>query len=295
MAVVQELAGILLPVFLLGLIGFFWQRRYGNFQREFVTSTVMNLGAPCLIIDTVAGIDFEASQFWRMLLAAFVTLVTTAVVGGALLRLCKLPLRSFLPPLVFPNAGNMGLPICLFAFGERGLALAIAYYLVSAVMQFTLAPLFQASGRPLETLLRTPVIYAAAIGLGLLAGGWELTPALGRTIELIGQVAIPLMLLAMGAALAGFQLAKVPLATALGVARLAIGIAIGIAVAWLLELEPVAASVLILQSAMPAAIFNYLLAARYGRHPDEVAGSILISTALSLLVLPILLTWLLFA
>lgn len=295
MAIAQELAGILLPVFLLGLIGFLWQRRYRNFQREFVTSTVMNLGAPCLIIDTVAGIDFEASQFWRMLLAALVTLVATAVVGGILLRLCKLPLRSFLPPLVFPNAGNMGLPICLFAFGERGLALAIAYYLVSAVMQFTLAPLFQASGRPLETLLRTPVVYAAAIGLGLLASGWELAPALGRTVELIGQVAIPLMLLAMGAALAGFRLAKVPLASGLGVARLAIGVVIGVAVARLLKLEPVAASVLILQSTMPAAIFNYLLAARYDRHPDEVAGSIVISTALSLAVLPVLLTWLLFS
>jgi predicted permease len=259
------------------------------FDREFVTGIVMNIGVPCLILQGATGLDADVSLFMSMIGYALLALIVCAVVGTVVLRALGQPLRSYLPPVAFGNAGNLGLPLCLFAFGPRGLGLAIGFYLVGSVTQFLVGPLFQGRKPVWRTLLSTPVNYAAVLGVALLSTGTAMPAWLGNTVQLLAGMAIPLMLVALGHALGSFRLNRLRVATALALARLGLGLAVGLGIVWSFGLEGTERGVVLIESAMPVAVFNYLLAARYDRHPEEIAGAIVISTLVSFATLPLLL------
>jgi len=289
----QQLIGILVPIFALAGIGAGWRLLNIPFDREFVTRVVMNIGTPCLILNTLLNLTLPLEQFTAILLAAVMVLLVVSVVAFGVVCGLGLPVRSFVPPLVFGNTGNTGLPLCLFAFGQDGLGLGIAFYIVGSSAQFIVAPLFQSARPAWRTLFTTPVIYAAVLGLGLMTADIAVPGWIERLIGLLAGLAIPLMMIAMGYSLAGFRVARLPTALGLGLTRLALGFGAGLAICTLLGLEGLVRNVVILQSAMPAAVFNYLLAARYNRHPEDVAGIVLVSSVIAAAALPLLLGWLL--
>jgi hypothetical protein len=280
---------ILAPVFIVTLLGYGWARLGLPFPRDFVTGLVMNIGVPCLILNGTAHLEADASVFLSMMGYALLALISCAAIGGGLLRLLGQPLRSYLPPIGFANAGNLGLPLCLFAFGREGLGLAIGFYLVGAVAQFLVAPLFQGRQPAFRTLLSTPVNYAAVIGVAMLATDATLPLWLDNTLQLLAGLAIPLMLLALGQALGSFKVHRLPIAAGIAAARLGLGLLVGVAITAIFGLTGVERGVVLVQSAMPVAVFNYLLAARYERHPEDVAGAIVISTLVAFAGLPVLL------
>lgn len=287
----QELVPIISPVLVAVLLGYGWSRSGVPFQREFLTSVVMNVGVPCLILQGISTLDASTPTFMFMVGVGVFAHAACALAGGAVLRLLGQPLRSYLPPVVFGNAGNLGLPLCLFAFGQEGLGLALGYYLVGSVAQFVIAPLFQGRQPVLRVLLQTPIIYAAVAGLLLLGSGTPLPDWLANTVGLLAGLAIPLMLLALGHALGTLAVGNLPVALGLAGLRLLLGLSVGLLVTEVLHLEGVLRGVVIIQTAMPVAVFNFLLAARYERHPAEVAGAIVVSTVLAFLSLPALLLW----
>jgi len=288
-----ELADILLPVFCLAGVGYAWQRLGFPFEREFVTRMIMNVAGPCLIVDSLSQLELPLDRFVAMAVASVAMFVATIAAAYLLLRALGLSIRSYLPSIGIGNTGNLGLPLSLFAFGPEGLGLAVAVYVINSVGQFTLTPMLQ-SGRPaLRTLATTPVAYGAAIGAGLLGTGTRLPDWLASTIGLLGDLMIPLMLLALGNTLGGLRAKRMPFAFGLGAARLALGFGVALGISELFGLDGTAQAVLVLQGAMPAAVFNYLFAARYGRDADEVAGIVLVSTLLGALTMPALVTYVL--
>jgi predicted permease len=284
-----QLIPIIAPVLIVALLGYGWARLDFPFDRDFVTRIIMNIGAPCLVLDGIARLELPPSEFALSFAAAVTMLVSCGLIGAVGLRIVGQPLRSFLPPIVFGNTGNLGLPLCLFAFGDEGLGLAVAVYLVYSVTQFVFGPLVQGREPAWRTLLTTPMIYAAVVGVVLLATDTPMPPTLANTVQLLGGSAIPLMLLALGHSLAKFSVTRPGRAAALAFARLGLGFAIGVSVCEVLGLTGVMRGVIIIESSMPLAVFNYLLAARYDRHPDDVAGAILISTVVSFATMPALL------
>ena len=284
----QQLIPIIAPVLLCALLGFGWARSGLPFEREFLTRLIMNIGVPCLILNSIVNLETDSAQFFRMVSIGVVAHAICATCGAVILKIARLPLRSFLPPVVFGNAGNLGIPLCLFAFGAEGLGLAVAVYLVGSVSQFVIAPLFQGREPPWRTLLRTPTIYAALGGIALLSTDTKLPLALTNTLSLLGGIAIPLMLLALGNSLANFRVQRMGLAAGIAALRLGLGFVIGVSVAEWFELTGTMRGVMIIETAMPLAVFNFLMAARYDRHPEDVAGAILVSTVVSFLTMPAL-------
>lgn len=284
-----QLIPILAPVFIITLLGYGWARLGVPFQRDFLTGLVMNVGVPCLILNGMAHLEADAGQFLAMIGYALLALGTCVAVGTLILRLLDLPLRSYLPPIAFGNAGNLGLPLCLFAFGKEGLGLAIGFYLVGSVSQFLVGPLFQGREPVWRTLLTTPVNYAAALGVAMLAVDATLPLWLRNTIELLAGLAIPLMILALGHALGSFRVQRLPVAAGIAGGRLGLGLLVGYFITLAFGLEGIERGVVLVQSAMPVAVFNYLLAARYDRHPEDIAGAIVISTVIAFAALPALL------
>jgi len=288
-----ELAAILLPVLALAGIGYGWRLTGVPFDREFVTRLILNVSGPCLIVDSLSRLDAPGDEFAAMLAATVTMWIATILLCAAILRVARMPLRSFLPALAVGNTGNMGLPLCLFAFGQEGLGFAVAVYVMNSVGQFTLTPMLQSGSSPLRTLFTSPVVYGAIVGSVLLGADIALPEWIATTISLLGALLIPLMLIALGHTLGSLYARRLPFALGWGALRLVIGFGVALAVAELFGLEGVARGVLVLQGAMPAAIFNYLFSARYDRHPDDVAGIVLMSTLMSALTLPFLLAYVL--
>jgi predicted permease len=292
-AVIAAVAAVLLPVFSIAALGVLWHRLGAAFDLQFVTRLIMNVAGPCLVFDSLSRLTLPLREFAAMVGVAIAIVLTTAAAGFVLLKLLKLPLRSYLPALTIGNVGNLGLPLCFFAFGEQGLTLGVAVYVTNSVGQFTLVPLLQARASVGRTLLTTPVIYAAVLGVLVLITGVHPPEWASSTIRLLGDIMIPLMLLALGHTVAGLRARNLRRSFGLGAARLLIAFGAAVGVTMLLGMKGVAQGVLVLQGSMPAAVFNYLFAARYERDAEDVAGIVLVSTLLAALALPFVVSYVL--
>ena len=286
-----EIFAIVAPVFLGAALGFGWARFGPPFNTELLTSLVLVIGTPCLIFSTLTKFTVDLETVGNMALASLMSLVVVSVIGGGVLFVTRLPVRTFLPSLLFPNAGNMGLPLCLFAFGDEGLALGIAFFTVTSVGNFTLGVWLASGDISPSRLLRTPLIWAAAAGVIFLAAGVKPPLWLTNTTELIGDFTIPAILIALGVALAQMRVENLGRAVLVGVLRLVLGFAIGLALAHLFGFEGTARGVIILQCTMPVAVYNFLFAQRYDNLPSDVAGGVVISTTISFLTLPFLIAF----
>jgi malate permease and related proteins len=288
-----DIFAIIAPIFISALIGYIWARSGVPFSNEFISRFVMNIGAPCLIIGTLGAIEMPGQKFIDILIATLCTLLINAVAAILLCRLLKISTRAFFNPLCFTNNGNMGLPLCLFAFGDEGLAIALGIFLVMSLVHFSLGIAIVSGRSNWRKLLLTPIIYAGIAAIILIFTGWKLPSWLQNTFSLLGSPSIPLMLLTLGVSLAQLRIKSISKSMALGFARLLIGFCAGVLVAELLSLQGNLRGVVIIQASMPAAVFNYLLALRYQQQPEAVAGMVISSTLISFICLPLLLWYVL--
>ncbi|MEX0807577.1 MAG: AEC family transporter [Dongiaceae bacterium] len=285
----SELFAIIAPVLICAGIGFVWARRGRAFETEFVTNLVTMVGTPCLIASTLTSLDIPLDALGEVAIASLAATAGFALIGMAVLRAMKLPFHSFLPALMFPNTGNMGLPLCLFAFGEAGLAFAIVIFALTATLQFTVGIAIVSGSFSLKRFATMPILYAVAFSVVVIATGWTVPQWIGNTIELLGGVTIPMMLLALGVSLARLRVTTLHRALVLSLVRLAGGAAVGYGIGVLFDLSDLARGAILIQATMPVAVFNYLFAQYYSRQPEQVAGMVMLSTILSFLTLPLLL------
>jgi hypothetical protein len=284
-----ELFSIIAPLFVCAGIGYGWAKTGRGYDVELVTTLVTNIGVPCLVFHTLSNLEVPAASFGTMVVASAAVLFVCLVVGGVILRVAGLSPSAFLPALTFPNTGNMGLPLNYLAFGDLGLGLAIAVFTVYATTQFTLGLAIASGTTSFRSLLRVPVLYALPPALAFMLTDATPPKWIDTTTDILGGIVIPMMLITLGISLARLGVKSMPRSLALAVLRLAMGFAVGIGVGYALGLEGAARGVLIIQSSMPVAVFNYLFALRYKTAPEEVAGMVVISTILSFLTLPLLL------
>jgi len=284
---------VVAPVFLLAAAGYGWCRAGLEYPTAFVTRLCMTLAVPCLIftalmttqIDLVALSTLSVATLFAYGLVIAATWGSVAVLG--------LNSRTFLAPLIFGNTGNIGLPLALFAFGDVGLGYGVVVFAVMAVMTFTIGIwMVSGSGSP-GRVLREPMLWATMLGALFLWQGWQTPTWATNALRLTGQMAIPLMLITLGVAVARLTPGGVGRAIWLSALKLAIGVGAGLAAAWWFGLEPVAYAVLVLQMATPVAVTSYLLAERYNADANAVAGLVVVSTLMSVAAIPVILSVLL--
>ena len=286
LAVYTQLLAIIGPIVLIAGIGFFWARNVSGFRSDFVRELVFYLGGPCLVISSLTGSELSAASLLAMGRNAVIIAALCAMIFALLIRLQGRDLRVLLPPMVFSNSGNMGLPLSLFAFGETGLVLGVAYFVAMTVLHFTFGVVLVSGQFDLLALLRSPFVLAVMFSAAMLGLGWELPALLDNTIRLLGQMTIPLMLLTLGVSLASLKIRDLVTASVYGGLRVVVGFAIGLALVLLLDLRGAERGVLLIQAAMPSAVFTYLMAEHYERSPETVAGVIVMSTLIAFVCLP---------
>jgi len=286
---IDIILGAVLPVLLTASIGYGWTRAGRTFDSLALTLLVTDIGTPCLVFGTFAKTAIPPGALAASAAATVAILASFVVAAAFILRVLGLPWRTYLPALAFPNTGNLGLPLALYAFGQEGLSYAIVFFTFCSVTNFTAGQAIAAGAVDVRALLRMPIIYAVILGVASSAAGIELPRWLANTVSLLGSITVPLMLLMLGVSLAKLRVGAVPRAFLLAMLRIGMGAGIGLAVTALFGLHGLARAALVQQSAMPVAVFNYLFALRWNNQPEEIAGLVVVSTLAAIITTPALL------
>jgi len=283
-----QIVSVVTPIFLITGLGYLWARREQPFDNATISSLVMYIGTPSLVFHSLTSLRPDLAQLQQLGLASLGVIAVCLLTGYIGLRAAKLDRHAFLPALALANTGNMGIPLVMLTFGDAGLALGVVVFFVHSLAQNSLGLAISSGTFDPRTLLKQPIIWAVLLACGALITNTQIPEWLSNTTQLLGGLLIPAMLLMLGTSLARLSVRDMPQAVSLAIARLALGASAGLLLIWLLDLRGIAAGVLFLQATMPVAVFNFVFADRFNRSPEQVAATVLVSTLLAMISLPLL-------
>ncbi|MDC0858774.1 AEC family transporter [Pelagibacteraceae bacterium] len=284
-----KLIDVIVPVFFVIGIGFYLGKKNPEINTDFITTFAGNVGTPAMIFYTITTTGVTLSVFTEYFIYALVIIGGFSLVGILFLLLLKKDFISELPPLILPNTGNMGIPICLFAYGTAGLGVASSIASVIILLHFTLGVLLAKKSFSLKILVKNMPIYAIIISVIFLYFEWDVPGYLENTTFLLTYATIFLVLMSLGIALSRMKVVSWTHASILGAVRVIIGPIIGFSLIKFLNLNGFAAGVLLIQSCMPSAVLTYLVGSMYSEKKvvDSVASVIVTSTIMSFITIPI--------
>ena len=283
-----KLIDVIVPVFFVIGIGYYLGKKNPDINTDFITTFAGNVGTPAMIFYTITTTGVTLSIFTEYFIYALAIIGVFSVVGILFLLVLKKDFISELPPLILPNTGNMGIPICLFAYGKAGLGVASSIASVIILLHFTLGVLLAKKSFSLKVLVKNMPIYAIIISIIFLYFEWDVPGYLENTTFLLTYATIFLVLMSLGIALTRLKVVSWMHASILGAVRVIIGPIIGFALIKFLNLNGFAAGVLLIQSCMPSAVLTYLVGSMYSEKKvvDSVASVIVTSTIMSFITIP---------
>lgn len=278
--------GTVVPVFAVVAVGFWLGGR--RIDATTLAELALWVTSPALLFSLLSGTALGAERFATLAGGTAAIVAGTAILAAAYVRATSVG-RGFLLPAVFFNGGNMGLACSRLAFGPPGLEAAAVPFVVIAIFT-SLFGIWIAKGRNgLREALRLPLVWGAAGGLALAVTRTEPPRLIMEPIEMLGAMAIPLMLLNLGMQLRALVVSDLRHSLfAVGI-RMGGGLGVAWAFAAALGVGGVDRGVLLLMGAMPAAVINAVIAERYGTDPRLVASAIVLSTLASIGVIPLVL------
>ena len=284
-----KLIDVILPVFFVIGVGYYLGKKDQNFNTDFITTLAGNVGTPAMIFYTITSTGVTLEIFIEYFIYALIVIGGFAAIGLITLWLMKKDIVSELPPLILPNTGNMGIPICLFAYGTEGLGIASAIASVIILLHFTLGVLLAKKSFSLKILITNMPIYGIIAAVIVLYYDWNVPGFIVNTTFLLTYATIFLVLMSLGIALTKLKVVSWINASILSSVRIIIGPIIGFGLIKYLNLSGLAAGVLLIQSAMPSAILTYLVGSMYSekRVVDSIASVIVTSTLMSFITIPI--------
>lgn len=283
----------LFPIFLAAGVGALlsWKAKL---DVRHVSKVLFYIFSPCLVLDMLLSNYSPDLPFVSIALVVVLTQLVLAgfiVLVGMLLKYDRSMVSAMVLPVMTLNAGNMGMPICLFVFGEEGLAYATIFFLVSILGTYTFGVAAASLGKQslkdsLLGLLRLPMIYSVVLAVVLIWTGWQLPLPIRRTVEILSDGAIPTMLVVLGMQLQKAKLKENMRALALCTGtRLVVGPLVVFAIASLFGMGGLPLNTTLVQGGMPGAVTSTVLATEYDTKPEFVTAAVTIATLLSPLTL----------
>ena len=279
---------VIFPVFFVIGVGYYLGKKNPKFDTNFITNFAGNIGTPAMIFYTVTTTGITLSIFTHYFIYALIMIGGFAILGLILLFLLKKDLSMELPPLILPNTGNLGVPICLFAYGAQGLGVASAIASVIILFHFTLGVFLAKKEFSLDVVIKSPPVYAIIVSVFFLYFEIEPPLFLENTTFLLTYATIFLVLMSSGIALTRFKFSLKD-SIILSLCRVILGPLIAFTLIYNFNLSGFAAGVLLIQSAMPSAILNYLVGSMYSpkKVVDSIASTIVVSTLMSFVTIPV--------
>lgn len=283
---ILKIIDITLPIFLLALIGFFYSKRV-NPDLSGANKLIVDIALPILIFislsaksfDPVSALTFTGASVGLILLSGLIALPLTKFSGASR--------QAFLPCVMFTNVGPVGIPLIALAYGPESVAFSVVLLVISNVLHFTLGAGVMSGKVDWRMVYANPLIWATVLGVFSSEMGWVLPTALHTSLTMIGNVLVPMMLISLGARLAGSEIQDVRVGVQSSVMILVIRLVATFVLLSFIPLQGIEHGALILFACLPPAVFNFMLADKFQVEPNKVASSVIVGHIFSLVFLPL--------
>ncbi len=285
----HALLQVVIPVFSIILVGY----AIGNvkkFDIQTFVDLIVYISAPCLIFSSIAQSDINLVDFTTLAGAALAIILIMTLLVFFSLKLTHSDKKGLYLPMVFGNTSYLGYPVALFAFGMDGLSRAVVYDMLNSLVIFSLGIYIVHHKHEIQEAFKVPLLYAVVIGLGVNLLNIHIPQVLFTPIEMIGMITIPLALLVLGYKLTEIKISAAKLAVLASAFRILGGFLVAFLIITLFSIEGLVRDIILLQAAMPSAVMAMILAAKYNRDASLVASVVLITTVLSMISIPLILS-----
>lgn len=284
----MRIVAIITPVVLIILIGWLYGRKARPDMRG-INQAVLDIIAPLLVVSAFVSKDFSLGDHVPLLVCCVLVVLGSGLLAWPLARAARLDPRTFVPPMMFNNSGNMGLPLSVFAFGEQGLAPAVALFAASNLLHFTVGVKMVNRQASMLYIVRNPMVIATVLGvaLSLVKPWWTMPEPVYVSIKLLGEATVPLLLFALGVRMTDVSLRN----WSIGLLGAVVCPITGLLVAWgaslVFTLTPLQTGLLFVFASLPPAVLNFLVADRYRQDPNQVASIVLLGNLAALIFVPV--------
>jgi hypothetical protein len=282
----ERLLGIILPVFLVIALGYAYARR-AKPDMTWVNRINMNVLAPALIFSSLSSKDFDLVSSLGLMLGAFGVVAGSGLLAWPFAKLLHEDVRTFVPPMMFNNCGNMGLPLAVLAFGQTGLAAMVALFTISNLLHFTVGLHIVSRQAAFWPVFRSPVVIATFVGFAFAIAHPPIPDWLMLAIKMTGDAMIPLVLISLGVRMATVSWGGWNLGIIGALVCPLTGIAMAALLAPVLGLTHEQQGLLILFGCLPPAVFNFMVAEQYNQEPTKVASIVLVGNLAALVFVPL--------
>lgn len=285
-----HILGIVAPI--LAICGAGWL--YGRWKDPDLAATNqvnMDVLVPCLIVHVLAQKNFEPGHYLAWILGGVVVVLGSGLLALPVARLLGIAPRTFVPPMMFTNTGNMGLPLAVFAFGERLLPAMVVLFLTTNTLNFTLGIWIMNRRVRITQVLRIPMIVATLVGLALSLGHLRPPGPLDVALGMLGQAAIPLMLFSLGVRLTTIELRDWRVGAIGALFCPLSGLAVALALLPVLGLHGNERALFLMFATLPPAVLNFMIAEAYQQEPMRVASIVMLGNLTALVTIPAILAF----
>jgi len=281
-----RILGIILPVFSIIALGWLYARRVKP-DMHVVNRISMSVLAPALVFSALASREFDVVANRMLIVGSVGVVLGSGLIAWPFARLMHASVRTFVPPMMFNNCGNMGLPLAVLAYGAAGFAPMVALFTISNLLHFTLGVWIIDHRARFVNLLRNPIVVSTVLGFAFALTHPPLPEWLSVAIKLLGDALIPMMLLSLGVRLYEVSFDDWRIGVVGGLVCPLTGLAIAALLASLLGLDPVQQGLLILFGSLPPAVLNFIVAEQFRQEPGKVASIVLIGNLMSVVFVPL--------
>lgn len=282
----ERVLGIILPVFSIIALGWLYGRR-AKPDMGWVNRISMNVLAPALIFSALASKDFDIYANGRLILGGIGIVLGSGLLAWPVARWLGVDYRTFVPPMMFNNCGNMGLPLAALAFGPLGLSAMVAVFTISNLLHFTVGAWMIDHHARFGRLLQNPMVWSTIVGFGFALAQPPLPDWMANGFKLVGDALIPMMLLSLGVRLLDVRWSDWRIGVIGGLVCPITGIAMAMLLGPVLHLDDAQLGLLILFGCLPPAVLNFMVAEQFRQEPGKVASIVLIGNMLSVVFVPL--------
>ncbi len=283
---VYRIVAIIFPVFSIVAVGYLYARFRRNTDMSAGNRLNMDIFIPALIFDTLSASDYALSDYLLLTLGGAVVVLGSGLIAWPVARLMGYQWKTFVPPMMFNNSGNMGVPLIILTFGGAALPAAVLLFAVENFLHFLLGQQMITQRWSVKTVFQNPMILATILGIGVAVADITIPEFLRLPIHMLGQISIPLLLFSLGVRMLSIDLKDWRIGAMAALICPLSGLLVGLIFVQFVPLDTEQVSILLLFSALPPAVLNFLVAERFNQEPQKVASIVLIANFASILVIP---------
>lgn len=283
---------IIFPILAIVTGGYFYAKKFQP-NMEVANTLNLNIFVPALLFSIFTSEDFNLLDYHSLAIGGCVVIIISGLLALIVSKVFGFNTKTFVPPAMFVNSGNMGLPLALFAFGKAAIPAAVVLFFIENTLHFTLGIKIIDRKSSIINVLRIPMVVASLVGVAISLVQYNMPELIITPIRMIGEIAIPLLLFSLGVRLIDIDFNDWKIGIVGAICRPLVGIFSVLLILPWLSLNEINSAQLIIFAILPPAVLNFMVSEKYNQEPKKVASIVLIGNVFSIISVPIALYFLL--